>query len=224
MLKKVARSHKIMTRSAYWSVSVCIVASEKEAVYHRLQSVLMWKYVLIAVLQQNEKFVMADIYIQWLEEKSKTQVMELLNPLGLMYPKRSLKAETKTEFRRLRDIHLANTIEFGFFNDPQPELEVNYWNGDIAKDQRSWELEQEEDLDDPEEQPKVSIRKQALRFRRTDCPKRTTYIKRILTEDGDIDDVETHKRKQRRLETEARNKLKESNEIVIETETEPDLK
>lgn len=187
-------------KSAYWSVSVCFGTDERAMILDRIHTLIPHKYVLIVTIMDGHLFIMADIYFKFSSELNKTQVMTHLAPIGLNYPKRSLKIVTKVELEAIR-LKCLSTVEFGFFRDEQPE---DLWDGPINTDRRLFELEQSDDPDDPENQPKVSIRKIASKYRRTDCPERTSQIKRIIDDDGDYADPEYHIRKQQRLEQLAR--------------------
>lgn len=204
-------------RSAYWSVSVCIRKDEKLVMLDRLQRLIPYKYMLIITNQEDNRFVLVDMYVKFLKQINKTQFIFNLSGFGLTYGKNSIQIHTKNEVDMVR-LRSRSSIEFGFWKDESPE---DVWDGPVNTDMRKFELEQEDDIHDVCDN--VSIRKVASKWRKEDNPVRISHIKRIITEDGELGDPETHKRKQRRLEEDLKRKLDSVNESDTEID-EPDLK
>lgn len=192
-----------MPKSCYWSVSVCYANDAKCTILDRIHRSISYRYCLIVTLQENENHTFADVFMKFLIPQNKTQVMKLLSPIGLNYSKQSLKAISKKDLDVAKSRnYISRPVEFGFeHEEEQSEL---MQNGPINTDLQLFESEQEKDPDDPEDQPKISIRKIACMYRRMDCPIRTSYPKRIIDDDGDYADPEYHRSKQQRLEELAR--------------------
>lgn len=194
-------------KSLYWSVCVCFPTEKKEDIIYDIRTKVAPRYCLILIIQEGHIFVQADIYFKFGMELNKTQVVSLLSVVGLNYPKRSLTPVTLSETERIRNRSLSS-IELGWLKDP---VEEDTWSGPINTDRRKFELEQEEDPDDPDVRESLSRRARAWRrianFDNEDI-KKYSKMKITMTQDGELGDPETHKRKQRRIEAELTEKLK----------------
>jgi len=192
-----------MPKSCYWSVSVCYPNDSKVEILDCIHRSIDYRYCLVVVLIENEHHTFADMFMKYLKPQNKTQVMKSLSPIGLNYSKRSLNIISRTELDAAKSrSYTTRPIEFGFdYDEEQTEL---LQNGPINTDLTAFENEQETDIDDPEDRPKISICKIASRYRRLDSPKYHTKIKRIIDDEGDYHDPEYHRTKQQRLEQLAR--------------------
>lgn len=197
-------------RSAYWSVSACIRANERVVMLDRLQRLVPYKYMLIITNQEGSIFILVDIYVKFIKPITKHEFIFNLSGMGLSYGKNSIQIHTKNEVDIIR-LRSKSSIEFGFFKEPE-----DIWEGPIFKDQRSWELEQEDDPDDPEDNKPSAFQGAYLRMvqvrkieRENAKEIRNHYseLKPIMTIDGELGDPETHRRKQRRLEAEIAAKI-----------------
>lgn len=205
------------SRSSYFLLRCFVVHSEELLTVNWFKESVWARYVVLHKQGEDSVGVTMKFMVRMLDRITITEFRSIIADCGYLREKTSkvllkrnfiLDVGGSDRFKYLENVPFTGNRIVNYLFVPREQL------GPIATDLRAWESEQSTDIDDPEDRPKPSAFKVAFRKMRAAIAEETenvkekrqwsSQVKPVITIDGNIDDPETHKRKQRRLEDLAR--------------------